>query len=65
MAQCRQCGSQIPDGEQFCDPLCYDEYYNQQCIDCGEIKTNMHTLTEPKEFLGKKICYGCFEERKC
>lgn len=51
---CRACGSVIPEGESFCDPLCYDEYYNQQCIDCGEIKTNMHTLTEPEEFLGRK-----------
>jgi hypothetical protein len=57
------CQAPIPEGESFCDPLCMEEYENSKCIDCGEIEEQMHTVTNPEEFLGRKICYDCYHTR--
>lgn len=58
------CQAPIPDGGSFCDPLCMEEYENSKCIGCGEIKEQSHTIAEPENLLGRKICYDCYEERE-
>ena len=64
IANCRVCGHSIPEGEEFCDSLCQEEYESYRCVKCGEVHQEGHTVCEYEpcpEWVGKRMCKECWD----
>lgn len=63
--KCRKCGHKIPDGEEFCDSLCQEEYESYICVMCGELAPEGHTIRTCEahpEWVGRRIHKECWND---